>query len=149
MIIASGDVGGKDKNQDLFMYEDEDGEARDLKAEHINEYLNEASGGSYTAKDFRTWRASWNAAAGLSEFDTPETVKDRKKLEQVVVSAVSDHLGNTPAVCRSSYIHPAVIQDSMEGVFEERWIKSSINAKKIRGLTKSEYITLAYLESRK
>ena len=149
MIIASGEVGGKHKDQDLFMFENENGEAKDLKAEHINEYLNEASGGSYTAKDFRTWRASWNAAAGFAEFDTPETTKDRKKLEQVVVSAVSDHLGNTPAVCRSSYIHPAVIQDWMDGVFEERWMKSAINAKKIRGLTKSEYITLAYLETRK
>ena len=73
LIIASGEVGGKDDDQDLFMFEDENGEARDLKAEHINEYLNATSGGSYTAKDFRTWRATWNAAAGFSEFDTPET----------------------------------------------------------------------------
>ena len=149
LILASGEVDGKDEDQDLFMFEDENGEARDLKAEHINEYLNAASDGSYTAKDFRTWRATWTAAAGFSEFDTPETKKDRKKLEQVVVSAVSDHLGNTPAVCRSSYIHPAIIEDWMEGVFEDRWMKSAINAKKIKGLTKSEYITLAYLQTRK
>ncbi|MDP7002703.1 MAG: hypothetical protein QF911_03935 [Candidatus Thalassarchaeaceae archaeon] len=67
MIEASGKVGGKDKKQDLFRYEDENGKDFDIKAEHINNYIEEALEGiRYTAKDFRTWAASWKTGARLA-----------------------------------------------------------------------------------
>ena len=66
MIEESGKVGGKDKEQDIFRYVDEKGNDYDVKAEHINEYLNEKLENRYTAKDFRTWAASWKTGARLA-----------------------------------------------------------------------------------
>lgn len=146
LIIASKKVGGEEDAQDLFMYEDDKGVARDVKAEHINEYLNRVSGTSFTAKDFRTWTATWMAAQGFAVFDDPGTIKGRKKMEQGVVGAVATHLGNTPAVCRSSYIHPTILSDWMNGTFTEKWNKATARKKKILGLSKAEYTTLDYLK---
>ena len=88
MIEASGKVGGKDKKQDLFRYEDKDGNDFDIKADHINKYIEEALDGmSYTAKDFRTWAASWKTAARLAlvaESDESEVAEIPKLLEKAI-----------------------------------------------------------------
>ena len=66
LIEESGKIGGKEKTQDLFRYVDKNGNDFDIKAEHINDYLEKHMKHRYTAKDFRTWAASWKTAARLA-----------------------------------------------------------------------------------
>jgi DNA topoisomerase-1 len=150
MIEASGKVGGNIKSQDLFRYEDGNGVDYDIKSYHINEYLDEISSkfGKVTAKDFRTWAATWKTASRLSGQLDPETVTGRKKVLKNVISTVSDDLGNTPAVCRSSYIHPVILSDWEKETFRKKWSRCT-GEKKLKGLSKEETWTLKYLELNK
>ncbi|MCW2607180.1 MAG: topoisomerase [Frankiales bacterium] len=82
----------------------------DVKSHDINEHLRELLGGDYSAKDFRTWNATTLAAVGLAvSSQVAPTATARKKAVTRVVKEVAEYLGNTPAVCRSSYIDPRVI----------------------------------------
>lgn len=147
LIAASGAIGGRHKNQDLFRYEDVNGDDHDIKSHHINEYLDliTSKSGKVTAKDFRTWAATWKAASRLSKQHDPDSDAGRKRVSNEVVKTVASDLGNTPAVCRSSYIHPVVLSDWAEGKFRGKWNRAG-KAKKITGLTKEESVTLAYLK---
>jgi DNA topoisomerase-1 len=146
LIKASGEVGGKSKNQDLFRYEDQNGNDFDIKSNHINEYLDAITPKNHrvTAKDFRTWAATWKTAHRLSEQHDPDTVTGRKRVANQVIKTVASDLGNTPTVCRSSYIHPNILNDWGEGSFRKRWNKAG-KARKVKGLTKEETETLEYL----
>jgi DNA topoisomerase-1 len=146
LIIASGQLGGNKKSQDLFRYEDKNGEDFDVKANHINEYLDDitATHNKVTAKDFRTWAATWKTAFRLSRQLDPDTVTARKRVANEVVKTVASDLGNTPTVCRSSYIHPKVLSDWLDGDFRSKWNKAS-KGRKIKGLAKEESCTLQYL----
>lgn len=88
--------------QELFAWIGDDGEPCDVNSGHVNTYLGEAMGDSFSAKDFRTWHASVMAFRMLGEAEERLTIK-------AVLERVADHLGNTPAVTRKSYVHPAVI----------------------------------------
>jgi DNA topoisomerase IB len=81
----------------------------DVTAGDINDYLREISGGDFTAKDFRTWHATVLAAVGLAVSGAVESDNARKRAVVRVVREVADYLGNTPAVARTSYIDPRVI----------------------------------------
>jgi len=146
LIVASGKVGGESKSQDLFRYEDENGRDFDIKSNHINEYLDRISVGKkkVTAKDFRTWAATWKTAHRLSEQLDPETANKRKKVLSQVIKTVSSDLGNTPTVCRSSYIHPVIISDWESGQFRKKW-NESCEARKLAGLSAEETATLQYI----
>lgn len=146
LIQASGEVGGKKKNQDLFRYHDKNGNDYDVKANHINEYLDAITPdhASVTAKDFRTWAATWKTAFRLSRQLDPDTERARKRVANEVVKTVASDLGNTPTVCRSSYIHPTILSDWASGSFRSKWNKAS-KGRKHRGLSKEETITLNYL----
>jgi DNA topoisomerase-1 len=147
LIVASGQLGGQKKSQDLFRYEDKNGLDYDVKANHINEYLDviTASQNKVTAKDFRTWAATWKTASRLSEQLDPDTVTARKRVANEVVKTVASDLGNTPTVCRSSYIHPIVLSDWLEGRFRSKWNKAT-KARKVTGLSKEETSTVEYLK---
>jgi DNA topoisomerase-1 len=147
LIKASGEVGGRKKSQDLFRYEDKNGNDFDVKSNHINEYLDEITSkhGKVTAKDFRTWAATCKTAHRLSEQLDPDTVTGRKKVLSEVIKTVSSDLGNTPTVCRSSYIHPIIMSDWSEGRFTSKWTKARRN-RKLTGLSKEEMATLHYLK---
>jgi DNA topoisomerase-1 len=147
LIDESGKVGGRKKNQDLFRYEDVNGNDFDVKSNHINEYLDAITSthDRVTAKDFRTWAATWKTAFRLSRQLDPDTAAARKKVATQVIKTVSSDLGNTPTVCRSSYIHPTILADWQEGTFRNKWNRSS-RVKKVKGLTKEETITLQYLK---
>ena len=173
LIEDSAKIGGKDKEQDLFRYVDENGNDFDIKAEHINEYLDQKMENKYTAKDFRTWAASWKTGARLamvseasekeiselpelhreavenSEKDgfppyvewcgrylkgteglaklaesgnlPGETDKERMATMLAVIDTVAADLGNTRAVCSSSYLRPMFMEDWGERVFVHRW----------------------------
>jgi DNA topoisomerase IB len=81
----------------------------DVKSGDINAHLRELSGGDFSAKDFRTWSATVLAGVGLAVSDTTGSVTARKRAVTRVVKEVAHYLGNTPAVCRSSYIDPRII----------------------------------------
>jgi DNA topoisomerase I len=145
-IVASGELGSKNKNQDLFRYEDKNGNNFDIKSNHINEYLDALTlnDTKVTAKDFRTWAATWKTAHRFSEQLDPDTVTARKKVSNEVIKTIASDLGNTPAVCRSSYIHPTILSDWAAGSFRSKWNKAS-RARKLKELSKEETTTLNYL----
>jgi DNA topoisomerase-1 len=102
--------------QTLFQYRDDRRRVRSLSSSDINDYLREITGEHFTAKDYRTWAGTLAAAEALDQLD-PQTSKTAAN--RVVVKAidqVASVLGNTRAVCRSSYIHPLVIESFLDGV---------------------------------
>lgn len=146
LIEASGRVGRRAKGQDLFRYEDSNGRDYDIKSNHVNEYLDSCAAAKkkVTAKDFRTWAATWKTASRLSEQLDPDSITERKKVLLQVIKTVSSDLGNTPTVCRSSYIHPLIISDWEAGSFRKKWNESA-SSRKIKGLSKEETATLVYI----
>ncbi|MBB5730130.1 DNA topoisomerase IB [Sphingomonas prati] len=96
--------------QHLFQYQCPDGSAHPVGSADINAYIKDATGGSFTAKSFRTWGASVIAYRTLVEAgDTAITLKQ-------LLQPVADALGNTPAIARKSYVHPALIELARSGV---------------------------------
>jgi DNA topoisomerase-1 len=106
-------IGGARK---LFHYVDEEGKTRPVKPHDINSYLKEVTAPEFSSKDFRTWGGTLLAAVELAEVGTAEDEKELKKNIVRIVKKVADRLGNTPAVCRGSYIHPVVIKSYEAGV---------------------------------
>ncbi|MCC7365061.1 MAG: DNA topoisomerase IB [Dehalococcoidia bacterium] len=96
--------------QHLFSYVGDDGDARDVTSADVNEYLRSISGGDFTAKDFRTWAGSVSALAALVQMDPPGTKAEAKRAISAAMREVARELGNTPAVCRASYVHPRVLE---------------------------------------
>jgi DNA topoisomerase I len=94
----------------------------DLRSDEINQYLKEAAGGDFSAKDFRTWNATVLAAVALAGAEGEATTKTaRKRIANQAVKRVAEYLSNTPAVCRSAYIDPRVFDrfDSGETIQAE------------------------------
>jgi len=87
----------------------------DVKSGDVNDYLREITGGSDTAKDFRTWSATVLAAVGLAVSTHAHSDTARKRAVTRVVKEVADKLGNTPAVCRASYIDPRIVDLYLDG----------------------------------
>jgi len=106
-------LGGAKK---LFHYLDDEGRPRPICPADINRYIKEATGPEFSAKDFRTWGGTLLAATRLAELGKAEDEKQIKKNLVRAIRDVSEQLGNTPTVCRSSYIHPDVIKAYEEGV---------------------------------
>ena len=94
----------------LLAYKDDSGRWVDVRSADINEYLQQALGPGFTAKDFRTWAATVLAAVGLAVEEDAETDRQRRSAVNRVVRGVAHQLGNTPAVARGSYVDPRVIE---------------------------------------
>ncbi len=92
----------------LFRYESADG-WNDVKAGDVNEYIKQITGIRYSAKDFRTWGGTLRLATVLADLGVPEKMRDRKKNVVTAIRLVAAELGNTPAICRASYVHPVII----------------------------------------
>ncbi|MDQ3697888.1 MAG: DNA topoisomerase IB [Gemmatimonadota bacterium] len=92
----------------LFRYEGAGGWT-DLTARDVNDYVREITGRRYTAKDFRTWGGTLRFATVLAELGAPESETARRRAVVMAVRLVAAELGNTPAICRKSYVHPIVI----------------------------------------
>jgi DNA topoisomerase I len=101
--------------QELFGYIGEDGQVHDIKSQDVNDYLREITGEDFTAKDFRTWAGTVLAAVALNAVEAFETKKAAKANVKNAINAVSKILGNTPAVCRKCYVHPAVLETYLSG----------------------------------
>jgi DNA topoisomerase IB len=117
--VVSGLKRRRGGGQELLAYRSGSGRSGtwvDVKSTDINAYLREVTGGDDTAKDFRTWSATVLAAIGLAVSTHAESTTARKRAVTRVVKEVADKLGNTPAVCRSSYIDPRIITLYEDGV---------------------------------
>jgi DNA topoisomerase-1 len=91
-------------------------EWRDVRSSDINAYLKQAAGEEFSAKDFRTFHATVLAAVGLARVEeTATSLTSRKRAVSAVVREVAEFLGNTPAVCRTSYVDPCVVDRYLEG----------------------------------
>jgi DNA topoisomerase I len=101
--------------QDLFQYVDDDGEVRDISSQDVNDYLREITGEDFTAKDFRTWAGTVLAAIALNAQEKFETKKQATANIKTAIGAVAKILGNTPAICRKCYVHPAVLETYLDG----------------------------------
>lgn len=122
--------------QDLFQYLDEEGERHTVSSSDVNEYLHRLTGADFTAKDYRTWAGTAMALAVLRELEwQPES--DAKRHMVAVVKDVARHLGNTPAVCRKCYIHPAVLEHFSLGEL------SRLPKPRVRKGLKAEEVALA------
>lgn len=123
--------------QELFAWVGDDGTPHDVNSGHVNAYLREAMGENFSAKNFRTWHASVMAFRLLGEATGKLTIK-------AVLEQVAEHLGNTPAVTRKSYVHPAVID--LVGR-QEDWRKTLRLPRAQPHLNEWERGFLAFLES--
>jgi DNA topoisomerase-1 len=100
---------------ELFQYIDDEGNRVDVKSDDVNAYLREISGQEFTAKDFRTWAGTVLACMALQEFESVDSDAQKKKNVVRAVERVAERLGNTPAICRKSYVHPAVLDSYLDG----------------------------------
>jgi DNA topoisomerase I len=101
--------------QRLFEYSEADGTVARINSEDVNEYLNAISGQPFTAKDFRTWAGTVLAAIALGQMEEVDSKAAAKKNVITAVEAIARMLGNTAAICRKCYIHPAVITRYLDG----------------------------------
>jgi DNA topoisomerase-1 len=92
----------------LFRYQ-EDGKWQDVNSGDVNEYIERIAQFPYTAKDFRTWGGTLRAATVLAELGKGKSQNERKKNVVTAVRLVASELGNTPTICRKSYVHPIVV----------------------------------------
>jgi DNA topoisomerase I len=100
---------------ELFQYVDDDGKRQVLDSGDVNAYLREISGEDFTAKDFRTWAGTVLAAKALAETPEFESNAAAKRNVLSAIESVAKRLGNTKAVCRKCYIHPAILDAYMDG----------------------------------
>lgn len=136
--------------QDLFQYLDEHGETHGIDSDDVNDYLQEISGEEITAKDFRTWAATNLAAFALNALERFDTQARAKKNIVQAVESVSKMLGNTPAVCRKCYIHPAIFDGYLDGSLLEG-LKARAEAvleQADHALSAEEIAVVAFLERR-
>jgi DNA topoisomerase-1 len=101
---------------ELFAYVDDEGQAHDIDSADVNEYLKNITGESFTAKDFRTWAGTVLMMGELAAMELPPSQTARKKSVLEAIDHVAGQLGNTRAVCRKCYVHPAVVELFMSGL---------------------------------
>jgi DNA topoisomerase-1 len=136
--------------QELFQYIDDEGVHRDVDSADVNAYLQEISGEPFTAKDFRTWAGTVLASLALSEFESFDTKAAAKRNVTRAIEHVSNHLGNTVAVCRKSYVHPAILDSYLDGSLLE-FLKGRVEEalrEELDGLSGEEAAVLAFLQQR-
>ena len=133
----------------LFQYELEEGTRCNLDQRKLYAYLREHLGEDFTAKDFRTWGGTLIAAIELAEIGEPSSPTDAKRKVAAVMRKVGERLGNTPAVARSSYVSPAVVEQYLDGRTIEDFRPRHLRVVGARdtGLDREELATLSLLRS--
>ena len=104
--------------QELFAYFDDAGEIHQIGSSDVNEYLREISSSDFTAKDFRTWVGTVLALRELQQHPEFSSLAEGKRNVAAAIESVARTLGNTKAVCRKSYIHPALLDAYLDGSME-------------------------------
>lgn len=133
---------------ELFQYMDDDGQRQSIGSSEVNEYLREITGEDYTSKDFRTWAGTVLAAQLLREFEAADSEARAKRNIVQAVEAVAKRLGNTKAVCRKCYIHPAVLDAYLDGSMLKTVAQRARRASRANGLPAAEAVVLALLQRR-
>jgi DNA topoisomerase-1 len=125
---------------ELFRYYDDEGQLSTLGSADVNEYVREAAGDDFTAKDFRTWAGTMLAAEALKGCSF-STSKEAQRNVKAAIADVAARLGNTPAVCRKCYIHPIILDGYLNQTFPAK-----LAAAKARGrLSAHEGAVLSFL----
>jgi len=127
--------------QDLFEYVDERGEIRCVGSADVNDYLREAAGADFTAKDFRTWHATVLALALLRHAQTAEAPGPRRA--NAVLAEVAAKLGNTVSVCKKAYVHPDVIELALRELSDDDPCRRT--GRRIANLSADECALMAFL----
>ena len=132
----------------LFQYVDERGRQRSVSASDVNRYLREATGYAFTAKEFRTWQGTVQAAMHLVRSDRCTSLRAAKRALKAAVEAASLQLGNTAAICRKAYVHPAVFEAFLDGSLKSELSAQLARAerKSLAGYSPEEWAVLAWLE---
>ena len=132
----------------LFRY-GRNGDSCNLTGAVLNDYIREHMGEEFTAKDFRTWGGTLTAAIALAEHGVPETETKAKRAVANVMRVVGERLGNTPAVARSSYVSPAVVEQYLDGRTLDDFRPRHLRVVKARdiGLDPEENALLSLLRS--
>ncbi len=102
--------------QHLFQYIGEDGSRRAISSHNVNDYIRDVTGDDFSSKQFRTWGATCMAVQALAVIEAAETKRELNRQLNHAIDGVAERLVNTRAVCRSSYIHPAVFEDFQSGM---------------------------------
>jgi DNA topoisomerase-1 len=129
---------------ELFQYVDEAGNVQSIGSADVNDYLREITGEQFTAKDFRTWAGTMLAAATLVERDRLRPDRRTRQAVNQAVKVVAERLGNTLAVCRKCYIHPAILEGYLAGQLS-RYFSQESAAKPRSRLRTAEASLLCYL----
>ncbi len=137
---------------EVFKYMNQDGQLVDVKRRHINEYIKEVMGEQFSAKDFRTWAGTLICACALARTATEinGTKSARKKAVVAAINEAAKQLGNTPLVCRTSYINPAVLNNFERGRVVQQYFSNieELVERKAHGLHPSEKALLELLEKK-
>ncbi len=130
--------------QTLFRYRDEAGDPASVSSSDVNAYLREVSNNDITAKHFRTWAGTVMAAAMLRALPAPATKKEAQRALRDAIVAVAQKLGNTPTVCRTSYVHPKLVDGFLNASL--RWPADDVSPDdQLAGLRPEELATLRLL----
>jgi len=144
IVRACRDIPG----YDLFQFYDEDGKRQSVGSTDVNAYLKELTGEEYTSKDFRTWAGTVLAAQLLRDFEAFESEAQAKKNIVQAVESVAKRLGNTKAVCRKCYIHPAILDSYIDGSMLKTVAQRARRAARNGSLGAAEAAVLGLLQRR-
>ena len=135
--------------QRLFQYLGADGAFHAVTSGDVNDYLREVTGEPFSAKDFRTWAGTLLAVHALAACEPQTSLTAKRREVKRALEGVSQELGNTIAICRKSYVHPAVIDQYTTGELGTTFRAAARQAKRkpVRGLRQPEVIALRWLEA--
>ena len=144
MVKACRDVPGKE----LFQYLDADGNRKSIDSGMVNRYIKEATGGDFSAKDFRTWAGTLDVLRAFKSMGQAGTQTDCKKNIVAALDKVSEKLGNTRSVCKKYYVHPGILKLYEEQNLE-KYLKELDKIEKpddLSGLTSEERVLMKILK---
>jgi DNA topoisomerase-1 len=135
--------------QELFQYRDERGAVANVGSADVNAYLKDVTGEDFTSKDFRTWAGTVLAAKLLRDYEAVDSEARAKKNIVSAIEQVAKRLGNTRAVCRKCYVHPAVIDAYLDGSMMKTVAqRARRTARAVGRMTESEAVVLGLLQRR-
>src|SRR5215218_6208276 len=144
MVKQCRDIRGKE----LFQYYDTDGNRKPIDSGMVNRYVKDASGGDFTAKDFRTWAGTLNIIRAFKSIGEAESETDCKRKIVAALDEVSKQLGNTRTVCKKYYVHPGIIR-----LYEEKNLNKYLDEldkieqpDDLSGLTSEERVLMKILK---
>lgn len=137
--------------QELFQYYTSDGDKKSIDSGKVNNYIKEISCCDFTAKDFRTWAGTMHTMKHLAEFEYPDNVTLRKKIIIDAIDQVAAKLGNTRAICKKSYVFPALLEEYENGSLQPYLsrLSKATDFTGEKGLNHDEKVLLSFLKAQK